>query len=802
MTIRTKLTLNVVLVAGVVTGVAAAGLLGIGAIRSRLALLTERSTPFQVRTLQFQRDLQTATADLGRLAEATGTAQFEETRAAAADSLAAVREAQQALEALSGKDLSTSAELEQIFAELSAVAGDRVGAEEQAARVAAKTAAELELALGKLRELDTLTKDLQLAESRRYVAVVERGQRLSEDLRSIEVLRTTLNDIQAAAAQLKGDPPARWEKSFASLARRAVQNGFVKRQDVLGKEVPALLAAVEKLASARGQSGFESQYAAVQRRHETILELLQDEADDGNVAFSDAYGKQQEGSDRSAKAVAALASTSSLASVGLSLDAAVRGLAGAGTEGDLAKFGAEIEAAGEAVEAARVPLERALAALGATRERGLAGEAASALAGVREAVLGDGGLLTTLRRGLEMRARSAQAKARLREIVRSQVNQGRESVVAAQAEQEEAAASVSRIAGRSVALIASIGVFAILVGIGFAGWIYRSVAAPMGDLARASESVAGGDLSSRPSAERDDEFGRVLAATGKMVESLREVVRRVQGVTQALASSSEELSVTATSLESGSEQQQARVDQSAAAVHEMSRTAQEVARNAADTSGAADRMRRSSEVGKASMHTTAEKLGRFAEEVRRTADTVQLLGAQSREIDGVVALIRDVADQTNLLALNAAIEAARAGPQGKGFAVVADSVRQLAEKTVRAVADIGKTVKNMQAGVSQSVAAMAAQKEMVGTVLTDVEQTLEAIDNITAEVGQVTDMVRQIAVASEEQTAASQEIAANMESMTSVSKNLRDSFTEVRNSSGDLSKMASELENLVAWFRV
>ncbi|HSH69879.1 MAG TPA: methyl-accepting chemotaxis protein [Deferrisomatales bacterium] len=802
MTIRMKLTLNAILVAAVLSGVAAAGLLGIRAIRSGLTLLTERSTPFQVRTLQFQRDLQATTSDLARLAEARNAEQFKEAQTAAAASLAAVQTAETALAALSGQELTASVELDRLFEELASAVGDRVDAEAQAARVAAQTTAELEQAMGKLRELDALVKELQLTESRGYVQVVEEGQRLSEDLRSIEVLRTTLNDVRAAAAQLKGDPPARWAKSFSSLSRRAVQSGFVKRHDVLGAEVPGLVAEVERLAKLRGQGGFEKQYAAVQRRQDAIMETLQDEADDGNVAFSEVYGKQQDGSARSSLAVAALSSTSSLGSLGLTLDGTVRGLTGAGSEADLARIGAEVAAAGERIEEVRRALAESLTGLGASREQGLAAEAVGALEGVRDAVLRDGGLLATLRRGLAMEARAANTTVRLREIVQTQVHKGRETVATAQAEQEASVASVKRIAGLSVTVIAVIGGLAILVGIGFAAWIYRSVASPMGDLARVSESVAEGDLSSQPNADRDDEFGRVLAATGKMVESLREVLRRVQSVTQALASSSEELSVTATSLESGSQQQQARVDESAAAVLEMSRTAQDVASNAAETSEAAGRMRHSTEIGRTSMNTTAEKLGRFAEDVRRTADTVQLLGNQSREIDGVVALIRDVADQTNLLALNAAIEAARAGPQGRGFAVVADSVRALAEKTMQAVADIGSTVKTMQAGVSQSVAAMAGQKETLGDVLADVEQTQAAIANITTEVGQVTDMVAQIAVASEQQTATAEGVSANMEGIAAVSKDLRDSFAEVRNSSGDLSKMAAELEGLVSWFRV
>jgi PAS domain-containing protein len=59
-----------------------------------------------------------------------------------------------------------------------------------------------------------------------------------------------------------------------------------------------------------------------------------------------------------------------------------------------------------------------------------------------------------------------------------------------------------------------------------------------------------------------------------------------------------------------------------------------------------------------------------------------------RQVEALVAIIRDISDQTNLLALNAAIEAARVGESGRGFAVVADEVRKLAERTQQATSHI------------------------------------------------------------------------------------------------------------------
>jgi hypothetical protein len=91
-----------------------------------------------------------------------------------------------------------------------------------------------------------------------------------------------------------------------------------------------------------------------------------------------------------------------------------------------------------------------------------------------------------------------------------------------------------------------------------------------------------------------------------------------------------------------------------------------------------------------------ENLRVMSEETKATAQNVDSLDQRASQIGGIVNLIKDVANQTNLLALNAAIEAARAGEQGRGFAVVADEVRQLAERTARATAEISVLVSSIQ----------------------------------------------------------------------------------------------------------
>lgn len=86
----------------------------------------------------------------------------------------------------------------------------------------------------------------------------------------------------------------------------------------------------------------------------------------------------------------------------------------------------------------------------------------------------------------------------------------------------------------------------------------------------------------------------------------------------------------------------------------------------------------------------------FADASHKAAKQAGALDQSSREIIGVVQLIRDIAEQTNLLALNASIESARAGEKGRGFAVVADEVRTLAQRTSEATNKIAALAESIR----------------------------------------------------------------------------------------------------------
>ena len=77
------------------------------------------------------------------------------------------------------------------------------------------------------------------------------------------------------------------------------------------------------------------------------------------------------------------------------------------------------------------------------------------------------------------------------------------------------------------------------------------------------------------------------------------------------------------------------------------------------------------------------------------------------------------------MALNATIEAARAGEAGKGFAVVANEIKDLANQTAAATADIKVKITGVQGTTTET----AAEISSISTIINDIIATTAIEDN-------------------------------------------------------------------------
>ncbi len=317
-----------------------------------------------------------------------------------------------------------------------------------------------------------------------------------------------------------------------------------------------------------------------------------------------------------------------------------------------------------------------------------------------------------------------------------------------------------------------------------------------------ADQASTGDLSRDVPVTSDDEVGEMGRSINKMMEDLRRIAGQIKGMTNTLASSTEEVSMTTESLTRGMKDQSRQTEQAAAAVTEVSQTVMDVARNASEASKASKDMSRIAGEGRKKVEDTVAGMHGIAGTVKEAAGTVGELGNASKEIGAIINTINDIADQTNLLALNAAIEAARAGESGRGFAVVADEVRKLAERTGKATKEIAAMIEKIQEETARSVAGMQAGIVEVRKGVALAEEAKSALERIVTASGVSTDMIQRIAAAAEEQSAATEQVSSNMEAIASVTRTTESSIDQIRVTVLDLSRMAGELNNSAAWFKV
>jgi len=659
----------------------------------------------------------------------------------------------------------------------------------------------------RIHDLERRVKALQQTSSAAYSKANDEADKISKNITSIETLKVSLKEAKYALFDLlRLQEKKQAQNLYAAAVRRIQQNSNIRHNKLIGAQFALFTAKAEQLIKSQTDGGDARRGEAILKEAlahlQEVEDLIEDEVDKSQLLVGSISIKLPGHMTRANAAVNVLSNNTELVSLADSLETLAGRLFFAGSQKELDVIASEFNGQYLRLTAVERSVATLLKTAGAGREMKILQEVAASLSSIREKVFAQQGVLEKLRQKIQLQAQAENCATKLREVVAQQAEKGKQTVSVAQEGQEMAIGTVNRTIRFSMTLILVIAVISAIFGTLVGTWIYRSISGPIGQLITTAERVAGGDLTVSMAASSKDEVGRVQGSMARMLESIREVVGRIGLATDALASSSEEMAATAGVLETGAARQAGRVEDSASTMAEMTSTTVEMARNTADTASTADMMKVTAQEGKKAMQLTVQELQKFAETFTETAGMVEQLGEQSAQISDIGTLIRDIADQTNLLALNAAIEAARAGDQGRGFAVVADSVRELAERTATATADINHTVKEMQVSVNRSVVKMGHEKEAVNTILSRVNSTVEAIDSIAKYVDQVNDMVRRIATATEEQSAASSEVSHNVEEISLLTRELRAACSGIRESSDGLSRLAGDLNGMVGWFKV
>lgn len=332
-------------------------------------------------------------------------------------------------------------------------------------------------------------------------------------------------------------------------------------------------------------------------------------------------------------------------------------------------------------------------------------------------------------------------------------------------------------------------------------WIGRQVVRPVEDLARATRRIAAGDLSEHlDPGLRTDEIGALAGAFGEMTESLRTNLRSQREAVASLGSASAEILAAVNQLTAGATEGSAAVAQIGTTVEEVRATAEEAAERARAVAEAAARSSDVAIEGQGAVGTARQGMMDLSAKVETIAQRILALSEQTQAIGEIVTTVADLADQSNLLAVNAAIEAAKAGEQGRGFAVVAQEVRNLADQSREATAQVSGILGEIQKAANSAVLVTEQGTKDVVAAVEKVEQAGAVIDQLAATAAEAAGLARQIAASAGQQRVGVDQIGSGIANVGQVSNQTVAAARQLQQEAEGLTRLADHLEALTRRF--
>ena len=383
-------------------------------------------------------------------------------------------------------------------------------------------------------------------------------------------------------------------------------------------------------------------------------------------------------------------------------------------------------------------------------------------------------------------------------------------------------------------VLAGIGI--VVLAIILSVFVRRRLVVPIGDVSDTLARFADLDLDKDKGAKvrehqyRTDEIGSMVSSLARMANNLREMVGKINGVSQSVAATSEELTATAqnTSHAAGKVRdnihgiaESARVqlsDTQTASEHteEAMHLIEDNGKVMTALNEATDNIKKRQTEGAEILSDLMKKSTETADATQEVARVVEETNERAERIEEASAMIQSISEQTNLLALNAAIEAARAGEAGRGFAVVAEEIRKLAEQSRGFTDEINGIIAELKTKSQQAVDTMEVSKklveesnvnlgrtqrrfEMIGEAVENADSVVERLNasskDLTEKNKSIADIVERLMKLAKENDATTDEAEASVDSQTQA-------LADIAEASESLAQVATDLQNEVGRFHI
>ena len=275
----------------------------------------------------------------------------------------------------------------------------------------------------------------------------------------------------------------------------------------------------------------------------------------------------------------------------------------------------------------------------------------------------------------------------------------------------------------------------------------------------------------------------------KMVSNLRGLIRQMQEATDNLNKGNSDICAASAEQAASITEQVASVAETTATLEEVRQTAEQSFERAQLVSEMASATLKLTEKGLQTLEKTEGGMLDLKDQVNHIAETILSLSEQTLQIGEIIATVNDIADQSNLLALNAAMEAARAGEAGRGFAVVAGEVRNLAEQSRQATAQVSSILSEIQK--SANTAVMVTEKGTKGA-----EAGVELAQSTGDSIRIIREHTQKVAGAAEQMAARARQQLAGMDQITHAMENINLGATQTQKGMHQVDQAAQNLNDL------
>jgi PAS domain S-box-containing protein len=292
-------------------------------------------------------------------------------------------------------------------------------------------------------------------------------------------------------------------------------------------------------------------------------------------------------------------------------------------------------------------------------------------------------------------------------------------------------------------------------------------------------------------------LGRDITRRKEAEAEVQELIAQIRDTANALSASAAEILAAAMQQTSGASEQSAAITQTTTTVDELNSIAEQSVAQSAEMAEAAQHTVEVSGTGQAMVQETIAGMEQIKARVESIAENILALSEKTQQIGEIISTVDSIASQSNMLALNASVEAARAGEQGKGFAVVAMEVRNLADQSKQATAQVSSILSDIQHATNAAVMATEEGTKGVEEGVRLVAQTEDVIQQLAAVITKSTQSAARILAGGQQQRSAIEQIALSMGNINQVTTQSLASARQVEKAAQDLHELARRLTEKV-----